>query len=66
LTRKSDPKRRELLKKAAYVAPAVLSLKATSALAKSGSEKESKKGAKKGTKRDVRKSLAPPKKKNKR
>lgn len=32
--------RRAVLKKAAYVAPAVLSLQATSALAKSGSEKD--------------------------
>jgi len=35
-----DPARRGLLKKAAYAAPAILTLQATSALAKSGSEKE--------------------------
>ena len=34
-----DATRRELLKKAAYVAPMVLTLQATSAVAKSGSEK---------------------------
>jgi hypothetical protein len=37
---KHDPTRRGLLKKAAYAAPAILTLQATSALAKSGSEKE--------------------------
>ena len=37
---KYDPTRRGLLKKAAYAAPAILTLQATSALAKSGSEKE--------------------------
>ena len=37
---KHDPTRRDLLKKAAYAAPVVLTLQATSALAKSGSEKE--------------------------
>ena len=37
---KHDPTRRGLLKKAAYAAPVVLTLQATSALAKSGSEKE--------------------------
>jgi len=35
-----DPTRRGLLKKAAYAAPVILTLQATSALAKSGSEKE--------------------------
>jgi hypothetical protein len=35
-----DPTRRGLLKKAAYAAPAILTLQATSALAKAGSEKE--------------------------
>ena len=35
-----DSSRREFVKKAAYVAPAVLSLKATSAFAKSGSEND--------------------------
>jgi hypothetical protein len=35
-----DATRRALLKKAAYVAPMVLTLQATSAVAKSGSEKE--------------------------
>lgn len=35
-----DETRRKLLKKAAYVAPLILSLQATSAVAKSGSEKE--------------------------
>ena len=34
-----DPKKRDFLKKAAYSAPAILSLQATSALAKSGSSK---------------------------
>ena len=37
---KHDPSRRGLLKKAAYGAPVILTLQATSALAKSGSEKE--------------------------
>ena len=37
---KHDPTRRGLLKKAAYAAPIVLTLQATSALAKAGSEKE--------------------------
>ena len=36
---KQDPTKREFLKKAAYSAPAILSLQATSALAKSGSSK---------------------------
>ena len=40
---KHDPTRRGLLKKAAYAAPVILTLQATSALAKSGSEKEPKK-----------------------
>lgn len=35
-----DATRRALLKRAAYVAPMVLTLQATSAVAKSGSEKE--------------------------
>jgi len=35
-----DSSRREFVKKAAYVAPAVLSLKATSAFAKAGSEND--------------------------
>ena len=39
---KHDPTRRGLLRKAAYAAPAILTLQATSALAKSGSEKEPK------------------------
>ena len=39
---KHDPSRRGLLKKAAYAAPVILTLQATSALAKSGSEKEPK------------------------
>ena len=34
-----DATRRELLKKAAYVAPMILTLQATSAVAKAGSEK---------------------------
>ena len=38
-----DPRRRVLLKKAAYVAPMILTLQATSAVAKSGSEKEPQK-----------------------
>ena len=38
-----DATRRELLKKAAYVAPMVLTLQATSAVAKAGSEKEQSK-----------------------
>ena len=37
---KYDPTRRGLLKKAAYAAPVIFTLHATSALAKSGSEKE--------------------------
>jgi len=37
---KHDPTRRGVLKKAAYAAPAIFTLQATSALAKSGSEKE--------------------------
>ena len=36
---KQDPTKREFLRKAAYSAPAILSLQATSALAKSGSSK---------------------------
>ena len=40
MEKKHDPTRRGLLKKAAYAAPVVLTLQATSALAKSGSEKE--------------------------
>jgi len=38
--KKHDPTRRGLLKKAAYAAPVVLTLQATSAVSKSGSEKE--------------------------
>ena len=34
-----DPKRRDFLKKAAYSAPAILTLQAASGLAKAGSEK---------------------------
>jgi len=37
--RKQDPGRRDFLKKAAYSAPAVLTLQAVSGLAKAGSEK---------------------------
>ena len=40
MVKKHDPTRRGLLKKAAYAAPVVLTLQATSAVAKSGSEKE--------------------------
>ena len=40
MEKKHDPTRRRLLKKAAYAAPVVLTLQATSAVAKSGSEKE--------------------------
>ena len=40
MTKTHDATRRALLKKAAYVAPAVLTLQATSAVAKTGSEKE--------------------------
>jgi len=36
---KQDPTKREFLKKAAYSVPAILSLQATSAVAKSGSSK---------------------------
>ena len=39
MTMTHDATRRALLKKAAYVAPMVLTLQATSAVAKSGSEK---------------------------
>ena len=42
-----DDRRRGLLKKAAYVAPLILTLQATSAVAKSGSEKEWKKPSEK-------------------
>jgi len=38
--KKHDPTRRGLLKKAAYAAPVVLTLQATSSVAKAGSEKE--------------------------
>ena len=41
-----DATRRALLKRAAYVAPMVLTLQATSAVAKSGSEKEQPKSRK--------------------
>jgi len=37
---KHNPSRRDFVKKAAYVAPAILSLRATSAFAKSGSGTE--------------------------
>jgi hypothetical protein len=37
---KYDPTRRGLLKKAAYAAPVIFTLQATSAVAKAGSEKE--------------------------
>ena len=40
MEKKHDPTRRGLLKKAAYAAPVVLTLQATSAVAKAGSEKE--------------------------
>jgi hypothetical protein len=39
MARKQDPKRRDFLKKAAYSAPVVLTLQATSGVAKAGSEK---------------------------
>ena len=39
MARKQDPGRRDFLKKAAYSAPAVLTLQAVSGLAKAGSEK---------------------------
>ena len=39
MPRKLDPRRRDFLKKAAYSAPAVLTLQAVSGLAKAGSEK---------------------------
>ena len=39
MARKQDPRRRDFLKKAAYSAPAVLTLQAVSGLAKAGSEK---------------------------
>ena len=39
MARRQDPKRREFLKKAAYSAPAILTLQATSGVAKAGSEK---------------------------
>ena len=48
---KHDPTRRGLLKKAAYAAPVILTLQATSALAKSGSEKEPLKKMPKKTKK---------------
>jgi hypothetical protein len=38
MAKKQDPKRRDFLKKAAYSAPAVLSLQAVSGVAKAGSE----------------------------
>ena len=43
MAKKRDPKRREFLKKTAYAAPAILSLQATSALAKEGSGNEDEK-----------------------
>ena len=39
MARKQDPRRRDFLKKAAYSAPAVLTLQAVSGLAKAGSDK---------------------------
>jgi hypothetical protein len=57
MTKTHDATRRALLKKAAYAAPAVLTLQATSAVAKAGSQKEqatpkkSKKAKKKKTAR---------------
>ena len=39
MARKQDPGRRDFLKKAAYSAPAVLTLQAVSGLPKAGSEK---------------------------
>jgi hypothetical protein len=39
MAKKQDPKRRDFLKKAAYSAPAILTLQATSGVAKAGSEK---------------------------
>jgi len=38
MANKQDPKRRDFLKKAAYSAPAVLTLQAVSGVAKAGSE----------------------------
>ena len=43
-----NPSRRAFVKKAAYVAPAVLSLQAFSAVAKSGSNKDETPGSKPG------------------
>ena len=40
MEKKDDAMRRDLLKMAAYVAPMILTLQATSAVAKVGSEKE--------------------------
>ena len=39
MAKKQDPRRRDFLKKAAYSAPAVLTLQAVSGVAKAGSEK---------------------------
>ena len=39
MDKKQDPKRRDFLKKAAYSAPAILTLQAASGVAKAGSEK---------------------------
>jgi len=39
MNKKQDPKRRDFLKKAAYSAPAILTLQAASGVAKAGSEK---------------------------
>jgi hypothetical protein len=47
---KHNPSRRAFVKKAAYVAPAVLSLQAFSAVAKSGSNKGEKPGPRPGKK----------------
>ena len=38
MAKKQNPKRREFLKKAAYSAPVILSLQATSRVAKAGSD----------------------------
>ena len=61
-----DDTRRRLLKKAAYVAPLILTLQATSAVAKSGSEKEWKKPSEKEQKKPKKLKLKSPQKKAKR
>jgi hypothetical protein len=45
-----NPSRRTFVKKAAYAAPAVLSLQAFSAVAKAGSNKDEKPGSRPGKK----------------